>query len=150
MRRINQSFPLIAEAHPEDYHGYEFITLIRYNDENYLSIVDNVVNNQIVAYILDFCGPTSINEEHLIEVVDRWYQKSRSQYPVSIEFSRLGIVESLTPILRCLPIDYVSRVIGPLPEFNMGGPFKVKKRKKKSIPNGVEFIDKRLRKKPAE
>lgn len=144
MRQINQSFPLIAESHPEDYNGYEFITLIRFNDENYLSVVDNIVNNQIVAYVLDYCGPSNINEEHFIEVVDGWYTTKREKYPISIEFSRLGLSEYMAKILRCLPLDYVSRVIGPLPTFNMGGAFKVKKRKKKNIPRGVEFIDKTL------
>jgi hypothetical protein len=44
-------------------------------------------------------------------------------------------------ILRAYPIDYVTRVIGPLPQFDMEGPIKVRKRKRKDIPSGVEIIN---------
>ncbi len=148
MRKNNQ-FPLVAETHPENYKGYEFITLIQFNDENFLVVVDNLYNDQIIAYVLDYCGPANVDEEKLISIVNGWHETSRSKYPVSIQFSRLGIAEEMSKIRRLFPVDFVSRVIGPLPEFNMGGPSKIKKRKKKSIPKGIEFIDKRiLRKKP--
>lgn len=144
MRKNNHPFPLIAESHPENYNGYEFITLIRYNDVNYLTVVDNIVNNQIIVYVLDECNQNKIDEEELINIINIWHSDKSKKYPLSIEFSRLGIADKLSIIMKSFSVDYVSRVIGPLPEFNMGAPFKVKKRQRKSIPKNVQFIDRTI------
>jgi hypothetical protein len=135
-------YPLIIESHPEDYKGYDFITLIRFNDENYLTIVDNVINKQIICYVLDLCAQAEINEEQVIDIANNWYANNRTNYPISIEFSKLELSGRLASLIRCFPIDYVTRVIGPLPEFEMGGATKVRKRKRKSIPKNMEFINK--------
>lgn len=140
------SIPLITEPHPEGYTGYPFITLIGYNDEISLNIVDNVVNKQIVAYVLDLCGPSQINELELVSLVADWFYSERhKKHPISVEFSRLGLAGRLSSILRCYPTEYVTRVIGPLPEYKMSGVIKSKKKKKKSIPVGIEFQDKRFK-----
>lgn len=142
----NPSIPLITEPHPESYDGYPFITLIRYNDENYLNIVDNVVNKQIVAYNLDMCKAANVDEWTLVGITKDWFYNERhKKHPLSVEFSRLGLATQLRPILRCYPVEFVTRVIGPLPEYQMGGVFKSKKKKKKSIPTDIEFQDKRFK-----
>jgi hypothetical protein len=139
---MNKSIPLVVETYPDDYNGYEFITLIRYNDKNYLNIVDNVINNTIISYVLDYCQPAQISEEFIIDIAHEWFLTNKDKHPISIEFSKRGIVLETSKILRCFPIDYVARVIGPLPNYKMGGAYKVRKRKKKPIPIGVEIIEK--------
>lgn len=139
---MSNKAPLIVEAYPDDYDGYQFITLIRYDNQNYLAIVDNVVNNNIVAYILDMCAQHHIDEELFVNLVHDWYYTKKSPYPLSIELSKMGISGELSKILRCFPVDYVSRVIGPLPTFKMNNATKIRKRKKKDIPKNMEFIDK--------
>jgi len=145
MKKFGGKFPLIVEPHPTDYNGYEFITLVRYNDENYLNIIDNICNKQIIAYVLDYCGPDNVNEQLIIDVAQNWYCNNKSNYPISVEFSRLKLAEQTTRILRYFPIDYVSRVIGPLPEYNMQGPIKEKRRKRRSIPKNIEYINRTAR-----
>jgi hypothetical protein len=145
MKKFGGKFPLIVEPHPEDYKGYEFITLIKYNDETFLNIVDNVCNKQIITYVLDFCKPSNVPEELVIETARNWFYNNRSNYPISIEFSRVGIAKETSKILRSFAIDYVSRVIGPLPDYVMSGPAKVKKRKRKPIPKNMEYINKSSR-----
>lgn len=142
MKKFGNKYPLVIEEHPEDYQGYEFITLIRYNDENFLNIVDNICNKQIVTYVLDYCNQVNVDEKIIIDIAFDWYANNKKNYPISIEFSKLKISDQTAKILRCFPIDYVSRVIGPLPEYNMGGPLKVKKRKRRPIPKNMEFINK--------
>ena len=140
------SIPLITEPHPDSYNGYPFITLIRYNDENSLNIIDNVVNKQIVGYVLDLCAPANLNELALVSIAEEWFYSERhKKHPISVEFSRLGMAGALTPILRCYPTEFVTRVIGPLPEYKMGGVFKSKKKKKKSVPPELQFLDKRFK-----
>ena len=139
---MSKRFPLIVEPHPQNYDGYEFITLVKYNDESFLTIVDNVTKKYIVSYILDFCGPEKIDEQRLIEVAHDWYYQNGDRYPISIEFSKMGISKHVYPLLRSFPVDYVTRVIGPLPNFEMNGPYKVRKRKRKQVPKNIEIVDK--------
>lgn len=130
--------PLIVEKHPSEYKGYPFITLIQYKDQDFLVIIDNYDDKNIDAYVLDLCKPAEVNEEHLIEIVHAWWEERRENFPVSFEFSRLGITNHVSRIYRSFHIEYVTRVIGPLPFFEMGDAIKIKRRKKKPIPNGME------------
>ena len=139
---MSKQIPLIIEPYPDDYTGYKFITLIRYNDYNYLNIIDNVVNNSINTYVLDMCSPAQVNEEKIIEVTLNWFESERIKHPISVEFSRLGLADEFGKIYRSFPIDYVARVIGPLPEYKMSGAFKIRKRKKKDVPSDMEIIKK--------
>jgi hypothetical protein len=141
---MSKKFPLVIEEHPSDYDGYEFITLVRYNDKTYLNIIDNVTKKYIYGYVIDLCGPEGFDEETLINVACEWFYANGDRYPISIEFSKRDMTELSQRILRVFTVDYVTRVIGPLPQFNMNGPTKVRKRKKKEVPKGVEVVRKRI------
>lgn len=143
---MSKKFPLVVEPHPDDYQGYDFITLIRFNDESFLNIIDNTTKKYIYSYVIDLCGPEEFNEDKLIEIAHEWYYANGDRYPISIEFSKRGIIEETENILRAFPLDYVTRVIGPLPYFNMNGPTKVRKRKRKNIPKNIEVVKKKLKK----
>ena len=134
MRRSQYSVPLIVEPHPEDYTGYKFITMIKYNDENTINIVDNVINKHIHTYVLDLCGPSEINENDFIDIAFNWHNTGNYlKHPLSIEISMLGYSETANKILRAFPVDFVTRIIGPVMEYPMGGYTHCRKRKKKSI-----------------
>lgn len=137
---MTTKIPLIIEPYPENYDGPQFITLIRYNDENSLNLVDNVINNNIISYVLDLCSPNNINEEEIIKVANFWYFTNREKYPLSIEFSKHGMAEYTARIIRCYPMDYVARVIGPLTSYKMSGTYKVRKRKKKTLSKNIEIV----------
>ena len=137
---MSKKFPLVVEPHPVDYKGYEFITLVRYNDDTFLSIIDNVSKKYIFGYVIDMCSPEQFEEESLIEIAYEWHSTNGNRYPISIEFSKRGLLEKAQTILRAFPLDYVTRVIGPLPHFNMVGPTKVRKRKRKEISKNIEII----------
>lgn len=134
--------PLIVEKHPANYKGYPFITLIQYKDQDLLVIVDNVDDKNIDAYVLDLCGPENVNEENLIEVVHPWWKQRREDFPISFEFSRLGMTDQVSKIFRSFHIEYVTRVIGPLPLFEMEEVTKIRRRKRKPIPEGMEIHSK--------
>lgn len=134
MRRSSNTVPLIIEPHPEDYTGYKFITMIRYNDTNTINVVDNIVNKSIYTYVLDLCGPSEVDENVFIEIAREWYYSDNfKKHPLSVEFSRLGWQSESNKILRVFPIDYVTRIIGPVQEFPMSGYTRCRKRKKKSV-----------------
>jgi hypothetical protein len=143
-RTRGNPIPLIREDHPEDYTGYPFITLIQYRKENVLTIVDNSDDKHIRAFILDLCAPSQVDEERIIEVAAAWYGVSHERYPISFEFSRAGISGSTTRIYRSFNIEFVTRVIGPLPKFEMGAAPSIKRRRRKPVPPGVEIKKKVL------
>jgi len=136
-KRGNQ-IPLIIESHPDDYQGYPFITLIQYHDKHILSIIDNATPKTVKAFVLDMCGPENISEEAIIAVASHWYETSEGRYPISFEFSKLGITNEMSKILRTYNIDFITRIIGPLPKFEMNNIKSVKRRRRKAIPTGVQ------------
>lgn len=131
--------PLIVEPHPVDYTGFPFITLIQYRKLPMLAIVDNADDSTLRVFVLDLCGPEGIKEEDIIAIASDWYDNNRSNYPISIEFSRKGIVSSTSKIYRALNIEFVSRVIGPVPKYPMTEVKSIKRRRRKPLPVGVEI-----------
>lgn len=139
--RVN-AVPLIVEDHPDEYEGYPFITLIQYRRSHVLSIVDNSDEQSIKSYVLDLCGPERVDEQKVIEIAASWYKTNRANHPLSVEFSRKGFTAEAGRIYRTFNIEFVTRVIGPLPRFEMSETIKVKRRKRKSVPTGVEVVKK--------
>lgn len=129
--------PLVREEHPESYNGYPFITLIQYSNDTMLTIVDNCTNNTIKAYVLDLCGPENIDEEILIRVGSVWFENNKEEYPLSIEFSKLGKSDEVHKVLRNINKDFVTRVIGPLPQFPMNTVHKIKRKKRRPISKNI-------------
>lgn len=129
--------PLIIEPHPKDYVGLPFLTLIQYRKQPMLAIIDNITDDVIRAYVLDLCGPEQINEEHIIITAAEWYQQNRHNFPLSVEFSRRGLTPTTSKIYRSLNVDFISRIIGPVPKFPMDAVKSVKRRRRRALPPGV-------------
>lgn len=146
-RKIKNTYPLIIEPHPEDYEGYPFITLIQYsNDQELLTIIDNSTEKSISAFVIDLCAPEKINEQKLITLASKWYYSgNKNKYPLSIEISRLGLSEEMSKIFRTYTMDFITRVIGPMPTFNMTDKPKIKRRRRKGIPKGVVVVNKKIK-----
>ncbi len=132
---------MIIEPHPEEYDGYPFITLIQYRTQHVLTIIDNADNNNITAFVLDLCGPEQVDEEKIITVAAHWFEQGY-KYPLSFEFSKRGLSQEMSKILRSYNTDFVTRVIGPLPHFDMSTVKSMKRRRRKAIPEGIAVNNK--------
>lgn len=132
--KISQATPLIVEPHPEDYEGYPFITLIQYNKKDFLTIIDNSDDSKVGAYVLDMCGPESVDEETVISIANHWYHNSKDRYPLSFEFSIQNMSHLTCRIFKTFSTDFITRIIGPMPSFNMEPKRNVRRRKRKEIP----------------
>jgi hypothetical protein len=130
--------PLIIEPHPADYAGYPFITLIEYRDKHLLGIIDNATDKMIKAYVLDLCGPASVDEEFVIEVAADRYKNAKDRYPISFEFSKQGVAENVKSIYKSFAVGFVTRIIGPLPKFEMSEVKSIKRRRKKPLSPNIE------------
>lgn len=123
---------LIIESHPKDYTGYPFVTLIQYQDQPLLTIVENMDEDKIQAYVLDLCGPEGIDEEELIEIALNWYTNSRNLHPISIEFAKRDIIADTSRIFRILNTNFVTRFIGLASKYNVKDYQQVRRRKRKT------------------
>ena len=132
-RTRKTSVPLIIEPHPANYKGYPFITLLQHYDQTVLTIVDNVDSKNINAFVLDLCGPEKVSEEMVITIASDWYENRFTRYPLSFEFSRRGVMPEVSKISRSYNIEFVTRVIGPLPKFEMEKIKSVKRRRKRNV-----------------
>jgi hypothetical protein len=133
------STQLIVEAHPVEYTGFPFVTLIQYRKQPMLAIIDNIDGEYVKAFVLDMCGPEEVNEEAVIHAAAQWYENSRVSYPISIEFSRRGMTSATSKIYRDLNIEYISRIIGPTFKYSMVGTGTVKRRRRKPIASNIEI-----------
>lgn len=131
--------PLIIEQHPADYNGFPFVTLIQYRKHPMLAIVDNIKDDVMFVFVLDLCEATRVNEEMLILAATEWYDNNRSKFPISVEFSQRGLTPHTSRIYRALNIEFVSRVIGPVPKYPMSSTKSIKRRRRKALPAGVEI-----------
>lgn len=125
--------PIIVERHPEEYDGYEFVSLIQFNDDYVLSVVENIVGNQIICYSLDRCPAEDVDEAEFISVVKQWFYNTDRCKPLSLFLALDNSSHNFGNILRYYNLDFVSRIIGPVFRFPTGTT-KVKKRKKKTVP----------------
>lgn len=136
----NNPYPLIIENHPENYTGYPFLTLIQYRKQHLISIVDNADDKNIRAYVLDMCGPMGVDEELVIGHTINWFETGLYEtQPLSIAFTRAGITPITSKILHTINVDFVTRIIGPLPKFETKKIRSIKRRRRKSIPAGMEL-----------
>lgn len=124
--------PLVIEDHPVNYTGLPYITLIKYRDVDTLVIINNSDEKTINGYVLDLCAPAGIDQETILMVAQRWWEEKRN-VPLSFVFSALRMTREANKILRTFNIEYVTRVIGPLPKFPMSEVMSVKRRKRKPI-----------------
>lgn len=140
MKKISK---LIPENYPDNYNGYRFISLIKFNQKSYITIVDNVILNNINAFVLDECQTINVDEKRLITHAEEWFNTESKNIPFSIFLFRKNLMKEYHQIIKCFPIDYVSRVLGPLFTFNMNNPVKIKRKRKKDIPDNIEIIVKK-------
>lgn len=131
---------LIPESYPENYNGYKFISLIKYNERSQITIIDNVISDNIHAFVLDECQALNLDETVLISYAEEWYSRESEKLPFSIFLSKNNIGMEYYNTIKCFPLDFVSRVLGPLFIFNMGNPMKVKRKRKKDIPDNIEIV----------
>lgn len=132
-----KSSPLIIEPHPDNYTGFPFITLIQYRKQLMLTIIDNITDDTVTAFVLDLCGPENIDEENIISVAAEWHDTHKSCYPISIEFARRDMMSETSKIYRVLNIEFITRIIGPAPKYPINVVKSSKRRRRKPIPAGM-------------
>jgi len=130
--------PLIFET-LEDQSNALFLTLIEYKKVKYLTIVENIIDTEIQAYILDNLAAEGIDQEWFMGVATRWFYGASDRYPLSFEFSKLGQGEVVKRTLKTFNINSTSRIIGKVFSYDINTKPKVKRRKVIPIPSSIEI-----------
>lgn len=136
----------IPDLHVEfasDQGNFFFLSVLEYRRENYLIIVDNITEDGVGAYVLDFAQQEGIDLKQLISVITTWFYRAHYKYPLSFEFSRLGMAQHTNRIYKNFELAHVTRLIGNDFRFNLQEAPKVRRRRVNLIPAGVEIRLKR-------
>lgn len=126
---------LVSESHPVNYKGYPYLTAVHTKDGTSVVVIDNVVEKQMKMYVLDLANPNNLDLERILEVINHWYVNNSQNYPLSIEFSRLGMSGDTEKLLHTINTDAILRLVGPVFRFEIGknSTNPIKRRKKQSV-----------------
>ena len=131
--------PLLIEQHPHSYSGFPFLTFIQFRTEHVLAIVDNVHDNQIQCYVLDYCGPEGVDEVDLMELADNWFHHERDKYPISISISKQHLEKTFNLVHRTYHVEFITRIVGPLFTYPIDEVRVTRRRKRKPVPSSVKI-----------
>jgi hypothetical protein len=120
--------PLIFEE-LQDHTNLIFLTLLEHKRIKYLCVVENVVDSDIQAYVLDQLAAEGVDQEWFMSVATYWYYAASDRYPLSFEFAKLGKGDVVRKVLKTFNIASTSRVIGKLFTYALNSKPKVKRRK---------------------
>lgn len=128
--------PLIFE-NLEDASNLIFLTLLEFKKVKYLTVIENVVDDEIQAYVLDQLQAEGVDQEWFLSVATRWFYSSSDRYPLSFEFAKMGKGDVVRKVLKTYNINSISRVIGKLFTYPLNAKPKVKRRKVNPIPETI-------------
>lgn len=135
--------PSLVVERAEDSGNHFYLSVLEFRKENYLVIIDNITEDVIGAYVLDVAQQEGLDLKQLISVVTTWFYRGSYKYPLSFEFSRLGMAHLTNRIHKNFELAHVTRLIGNDFRFDLAAPPKIRRRRVSMIPAGVEIKLKR-------
>ena len=129
--------PLVFEE-LQDQSNLIFLTLIEYKKVRYLTVIENVVDEEIQAYVLDNLAAEGVQQEWFLSVATRWFYAASDRYPLSFEFAKIGHGDIVRKVLKTFNINSTSRIIGKLFTYPINAKPKVKRRKVQDINGCIE------------
>jgi len=135
----------MAKVHPiifeelQDDKNLLFLTLIEYKKVKYLTIVENIIDTEIQAYILDNLAAEGIDQDWFLSVATKWFYAASDRYPLSFEFAKLGNGDVVRKSLKTFNINSTSRIIGKLFTYDINSKPKIKRRKVVAMPENAEI-----------
>lgn len=115
------------------------LSMLEHRQEQYLAIVDNVSDTAVNAYVLDYAQQEGVDLRTFIEIAEGWLERSKGEYPLSFELSRLGLTSVSRRIYKSFDLAYVTRLVGRAFSYELSAPAKIRRRRASKIPAGVEI-----------
>lgn len=120
-----------------------YLSLIEYKRDTYLCIIDEVTDESISAFILDYAEQENIKISNFLSFVTHWFYSNSDNYPLSTELAKSGMADQISPIYKTFDIAYVTRIIGNPFSFVKKVKTKVKRRRVAAIPDYIEIVFKK-------
>lgn len=134
-----KKIPTLIIEHVSDRGNLHLLSLLEHRRDRYLVIVDNITEDEIAAYVLDYAQQEGIDLGTFLDLTENWLQTSGGAYPLSFEFSRLGLTSVTRRIYKTFDLAYVTRLVGKAFTYEMSTPTKVRRRRASKVPAGVEI-----------
>lgn len=131
--------PNLIVEFASDSGTYFFLSVLEYRKENFLVVVDNVSSDEVGAYVLDFAQQEQLDVKQLMSIITKWFYGGSHRFPLSFEFSRLGMSEYANRIYKTFELAHVTRLIGYDFKYDFEAPPKVRRRRVSLIPAGTEI-----------
>jgi hypothetical protein len=135
--------PSLIVEFASDSGNLYYLSVLEYRRQNYLCIIDNISSEEIGAYVLDFAQQEKLDLKQLMSLITYWFYRGSGTYPLSFEFSRLGITPATNRIYKTFELAHVTRLIGHDFRYDFESPPKVRRRRVSLIPAGTEVRLKR-------
>lgn len=130
--------PTLIVEHVSDRGNLHLLSMLEHRRDRYLVIIDNIDSENITAYVLDHAQQEGVDLRTFISIAEDWLQKSNAEYPLSFEFSRLGLTEATRRIHKTFDLAYVTRLIGQPFTFDLKTPIRIRRRRATRVPTVVE------------
>lgn len=133
-----RKIPDLYVEHASDAGNLFLLSVLEYRRENYLVVVDNITEEEVGAYVLDYAQQEGINLRDLMTVITQWFYRGSENYPLSFEFSRLGLAQRTNRIHKSFELAHVTRLIGRDFRFDLAAPPKIKRRRVNRLAVGTD------------
>lgn len=139
MWMAKRKIPTLIIEQVSDRGNLHLLSLLEHRRERYLVIVDNINDDAITAYVLDYALQEGIDLNTFIGIAEKWLVESKGEYPLSIELSKLGLTSVGRKIYKTFDLAYVTRLVGKSFAYDLTTPVKVRRRRAARVPAGVEI-----------
>lgn len=112
--------------------------MLEHRNDKYLIIIDNINSDSITAYVLDYAQQEGIDLVTFMKIAEEWVTKN-NDYPLSFEFSKLGLTSVTRRIYKTFDLAYVTRLVGKVFKYDLETPTKIRRRRASRVPAGVEI-----------
>jgi hypothetical protein len=133
-----RKIPSLIIEHVSDAGNLRLLSMLEHRRERYLVIVDNIDDEIITAYVLDYAQQEGVDLIAFITIAEQWLEVSGGKYPLSFELSRLGLTHVARRIYKTFDLAYVTRLVGRGFSYDLTTPLRVRRRRASRVPSGVE------------
>jgi len=105
------------------------LSFLDHDDSTYLVIVDNIRDDTLYAYVLDYADSEGLDPTKILAIAKEWEQTNSSKHPLSIEFSRLGLTYATSRIYKSFDIHNINRLHGRVFKYEFDTTPKIRRRK---------------------
>lgn len=123
--------------------NFIYLSLIEYKRETYLCIIDEVTDDFIGAFVLDYAEQENIQISSFLSFVTKWFYSSSDKNSLSTELAKAGLSEHTSSIYKTFDVSYVSRIVGNPLSFKPQAKSKVKRRRVPVVPDYIEIVFKK-------